>query len=87
MLGREIGAPRAPWLFTEVAGTTIDVIGHADGWDEERWIRPGAVLAHLVAGRVVRLAAIGSALDPEVARGLVEASSPIGDIEAVLRDA
>jgi NAD(P)H-nitrite reductase large subunit len=87
MLGREVGAPRAPWLFTEVAGTTVDVIGHADGWDEERWIRPGAVLAHLAAGRVVRLAVVGSALDPGIARDLVEARSRIGDIEAVLRDA
>lgn len=84
MLGLDLAPPRAPWLFTEVAGASVDVIGEASGWDEERWIRPGSVLAHVTAGRVARLVSIGSGIDPGVARDLVEQEATIGDVEAAL---
>jgi NAD(P)H-nitrite reductase large subunit len=81
MLGQPVTPQRAPWVFSEVAGVALDVFGLAREWDEERWVRPGSVLAYLAADRVVQLAVIGSALEPEVARGLVEAGAGIGGIE------
>jgi len=84
MLGQPVTPQRAPWVFSEVAGVALDVFGLAREWDEERWVRPGSVLAYLSADRVVQLAVIGSALEPEVARRLVEAGAGIGGIEASL---
>ena len=84
MLELPVPPPPAPWFFSEVGGTALDVLGVAPEWDEERWIREGAVLAHLTAGRVVRLVSIGSALDPAVARDLVAANVPTGAVEAAM---
>ena len=84
MLELPVPPHRAPWVFSEVGGVTLDVIGDARDWDEERWLSEAAVLAYLEAGRVVQLAVIGSALDPDVARRLVEARAPVPELEAVL---
>jgi 3-phenylpropionate/trans-cinnamate dioxygenase ferredoxin reductase component len=86
MLGLPVPQPPAPWLFTEVAGIPLDVIGAAEGWDEERWVREGSVLAYLVAGRTVQLAVIDSALDPGAARRLVEANASVRELEEALAD-
>jgi 3-phenylpropionate/trans-cinnamate dioxygenase ferredoxin reductase component len=84
MLGREPTPHRAPWVFSEVAGSALDVVGLAPAWDEERWARPGSVLAYLAGERVVQLAVIGSALDPAVARTLVESAHDFLTIEGSL---
>jgi hypothetical protein len=84
MLDRPIAPPRAPWVFSEVAGVALDLFGLASGWDEERWVRPGSVLAHVARGRVVQLALIGSAFDAGVARDLVGAGASVSDIETAL---
>ena len=76
MLGRPVPPPPPTWFFSEVAGTPLDIVGAATEWDEERWIRDGAVLAHLAAGRIARLMVIDSALDPAAARDLVAAHAP-----------
>ncbi len=75
MLGLPLGADPEPWFFSEVAGVTLDVIGAASAWDEERWVAEG-VLAYLADGRVIQLASIGSAMDPGHMRELVAARSP-----------
>lgn len=72
MLGLPVPSVPTPWLFSEVAGTPIDVVGNAAHWDQELWIRDGSVLAYLDAGRIVQLAVIGSAVDPALARDIVE---------------
>jgi 3-phenylpropionate/trans-cinnamate dioxygenase ferredoxin reductase subunit len=85
MLGLPVAQASAPWLFTEVGGTTVDIVGAARDWDEERWIRPDGVLAFLAGERVVQLAIIGSALDPVIARGLVDAGASSSDLEGAVR--
>ena len=75
---------RAPWIFSELAGSSLDVFGAAASWDEERWLGDGAALAYLVAGRLVQLAAFGGAIAPEVGRLLVERSAAIGEVERAL---
>jgi 3-phenylpropionate/trans-cinnamate dioxygenase ferredoxin reductase subunit len=84
MLGEPVTQPRAPWVFSEVAGVALDVLGLASEWDEERWVRPGSVLAYLAGERVVQLAVIGSAIDPGVARRLVQAEGDFAAVEASL---
>lgn len=81
MLGQPVTPHRAPWVFSEVAGVALDVLGLARDWDEERWVRPGSVLAYLAGDRVVQLAVIGSAIDPDVARRLVESGADVAAIE------
>ena len=81
MLGLPSVPTPEPWFFSEVAGTLLDVIGLAVEWDEERWITE-RLLAYVVAGRVVQLASIGSAMTAERMRELVAARAPV---ETVIR--
>jgi len=78
MLGLEIGPDPAPWVFSEVAGHSIDVIGAVDPWREERWVREG-VVAHLDGPRLIGLAIIDAAMPVERARELVS----VGDAAAL----
>ena len=83
MLGLPIGDDPPPWFFSEVAGATLDVIGMAAGWDDERWVTDG-LLAYLDAGRVVQLAAIDSAMAPDRMRALLNEGVHIRRLEAML---
>jgi hypothetical protein len=80
MLGLPTRDASEPWLFSEVAGTSLDVVGSPAGWDVERWIAGGSLLAFLVAGRLVQLASIGSAMPPEEMRRLVGRRAPIAEV-------
>ncbi len=84
MLGLPVPPPRAPWLFSEVGGTSLDVVGAAQAWDDERWIRAGEVLAYVAGERIVQVAIIGSALDPAVARDLVGAGGSVAALGEAL---
>jgi 3-phenylpropionate/trans-cinnamate dioxygenase ferredoxin reductase subunit len=75
MLDLPLSIASEPWFFSEVAGLTLDVVGAAKAWDEERWVADG-VLAYLADGGVVQLASIGSAMDPGRMRELVAARTP-----------
>jgi 3-phenylpropionate/trans-cinnamate dioxygenase ferredoxin reductase component len=81
MLGLEVVPPRAPWIFTEVCGISLEVMGAASSWDEERWLSDG-LLVYLDAGRTVQLAVIDSALPPEHARTLVEEGASVAAVQA-----
>ncbi|MDQ2688882.1 MAG: FAD-dependent oxidoreductase [Chloroflexota bacterium] len=83
MLGLEVPPVPIPWLFSEVAGTSVDVIGSVSGWDDERWVGDD-LLAYLDGGRTVQLAVIGSALDPAHARDLVGRRAAVGELERAL---
>ena len=83
MLGLPIGDDPPPWLFSEVAGATLDVIGLADEWDAERWVASG-LLAFLDAGRVVQLASIDSAMAPDRMRALLAGGADLGRLEAMV---
>jgi len=85
MLGLPVPPLRAPWVFSEVGGVTLDVIGQAGTWEEERWMRDASVLAYLDGERVVQLAIIGSVLSPDTARDLVEAAASVHELEDALQ--
>jgi 3-phenylpropionate/trans-cinnamate dioxygenase ferredoxin reductase component len=73
MLGLDIGPDPAPWVFSEVAGHAVDVVGAVDPWTEERWLRSGSVLAYLDGDRLVGIASLDGGVPVEQARELVRA--------------
>jgi NADPH-dependent 2,4-dienoyl-CoA reductase/sulfur reductase-like enzyme len=84
MLDLPVPSQPAPWLFSEVAGVSIDVLGNAARWDEERWLRDRSVLAYLDGERVVQLAVTASVIDPALARALVERSATFEGLREAL---
>lgn len=80
MLGLDVGSDPAPWVFSDVAGTTLDVVGVPDGWEDEVWVVPERVLAHVQQGSVVQLTSIGSAIPPDVMRSLVAGAATIAAV-------
>jgi NADPH-dependent 2,4-dienoyl-CoA reductase/sulfur reductase-like enzyme len=84
MLDLPVPSLPAPWLFSEVAGVSIDVLGNAARWDEERWLRDRSVLAYLDGERVVQLAVTASVIDPALARALVERSATFEGLREAL---
>jgi hypothetical protein len=84
MLGLSVGTPRAAWTFSEVGGVSLDLVGEAAaGPERERWVADG-VLAYLDGGVVMGVAIVASALDPAVARGLVEAGASVAELERAI---
>ena len=77
MLGQATEDAPEPWVFTEVAGSAVDVVGDPTTWDEERWIIDERVLALADAGRVVQMAAIGSAVPAARMREIVAAGASV----------
>ncbi len=77
MLGQEIGPEPAPWVFSEVGGWPIDVVGAASGWDREEWVVQDRLLAFCDGHRVVQVASIDSAVAVDELRRLVASSSGI----------
>ena len=71
MLGMPLPSVPPPWVFSEIAGTMVDVVGAFDGWDDERWLMPGRLIGYLGSGRLVGLASIDNALAVETGRRLV----------------
>ncbi|HEX6474568.1 MAG TPA: FAD-dependent oxidoreductase [Candidatus Limnocylindria bacterium] len=82
MLGLDVPAPRAPWIFSEVAGVTVDVVGVATDWDDA--LVRGGVHAYLAGGRVVQVAVIDGAVEVEAARRLVEEEGTAQQLAALL---
>ena len=84
MLGRALEPRRAPWTFSEVAGSPFDVVGDGAGADWEGWARPETVLLRAAAGRVVQVAIIGGAADVGAARELVERGRSVDEAQRLL---
>jgi NADPH-dependent 2,4-dienoyl-CoA reductase/sulfur reductase-like enzyme len=70
MLGQALPVRRAPWVFSEVGGASLDVVGLAPVWDDI--VVLGEIHAYVLDGRVAQLAVIGGALPMEEARAFVE---------------
>lgn len=84
MLGEPVPAPRASWVFSEVAGIGIDVVGDTRAWDEERWLSEGSVLAYLEGETVVQVAIIDSSIPVEEARDLLERRASVEELLRLL---
>lgn len=84
MLGEPAPDARSPWVFSEFAGRSLDVVGWAPSWDESLPLLDGGLLAYLVGGRVAQLAIIGSAVSVEEARALVRRLPTLDELEAWL---
>jgi NADPH-dependent 2,4-dienoyl-CoA reductase/sulfur reductase-like enzyme len=82
MLQLPVPARRAPWVFSEVAGATLDVVGSAPAWDEI--VTRDGVHAYMVDGRVAQLAVINGALPIEEARAFVEAGGTFVALDELL---
>ena len=76
MLGQAVPAQRAPWVFSEVAGELLDVVGWSPAWDETIVLGdPGSTrfaVAYVADGEVRQLAVVNGAIPVEEARAFVE---------------
>jgi NADPH-dependent 2,4-dienoyl-CoA reductase/sulfur reductase-like enzyme len=86
MLGLPVPPVPPAWVFSELAGATIDVIGAVDGWDSEQWVDDGRLLAYLAGSRVVGLASVDNALTADVGRGLVARGASVEEVAAAAGD-
>ena len=85
MLGLPVPDPPAPWVFSEIGGTTLDLIGAVDGGERETWLDADhTVLAYTRDERVVGLAGIDGGIAPEEARRLVKSVATVGEAVAAL---
>jgi NADPH-dependent 2,4-dienoyl-CoA reductase/sulfur reductase-like enzyme len=82
MLGLPVPARRAPWVFSEVAGATLDVVGSAPHWDEI--IVRNGVHAYVVNGKVAQLAVINGSVPIEEARAFIEGRATLTRLYEVL---
>jgi len=82
MVGLDVPTPPPAWVFSEIGGTMVDIIGAVDGWDEERWLDEGRLLAYLASGRLVGLASIGNALSADAGRRLLAAGAALDEVVA-----
>ena len=87
MLGQPAPAARAPWVFSEVAGHLVDVVGWAPSWDETTVIGDESAdrfaVAYLIDGRVAQLAVVNGALPVEEARAFVERAPSASELAAL----
>ena len=84
ILGEPVPPVRAPWVFTEVTGVTVDVVGVAGEVDDEIVFgvpsddRFGTAL--LAAGRPVQVASVGGWADVDVLRSLLERGGTLNEL-------
>jgi 3-phenylpropionate/trans-cinnamate dioxygenase ferredoxin reductase subunit len=82
MLGEAASPRRAPWVFSEFAGASLDVVGWAPAWDEI--VARGGVHAYVAGGRVHQLAVLDGAVAIEGARAFVERHPPASALAELL---
>jgi 3-phenylpropionate/trans-cinnamate dioxygenase ferredoxin reductase subunit len=79
-----VPAPRTPWIFTEVAGTPVDVIGVAHSADEEVVLgdpsgdRFGSAL--LAGGAPVQVASVNGWAEVDALRSLLESGGSLKEL-------
>ncbi|HYM53663.1 MAG TPA: FAD-dependent oxidoreductase, partial [Candidatus Dormibacteraeota bacterium] len=82
MLGEAASPRRVPWVFSEFAGASLDVVGWAPAWDEI--VVRGGVRAFVAGGRVAQLAILDGAVAVEGARAFVERQPPASALAELL---
>jgi 3-phenylpropionate/trans-cinnamate dioxygenase ferredoxin reductase subunit len=83
MAGQPLPARRAPWIFSEFADANLDVIGLANG-DQEEVVVAAGVHAWLRGDVVVQLAVLDGAVSPDLARELVDRGAAIADLRKTI---
>ena len=76
MLGEALAPPRAPWVFSEVAGELLDVVGWSPAWDETIVLgdpdSSAFAVAYVADGEIRQVAVVNGAIPIEEARAFVE---------------
>jgi 3-phenylpropionate/trans-cinnamate dioxygenase ferredoxin reductase component len=87
MLGEAVPASPAPWIFSEVAGHQLDVVGSAPAAIDVRRIGDDRrfVLAYVSDGVVRQIAIVNAAVPVEEARALVGRRRSIAGLEHMVR--
>ena len=84
MLGQPVPAQRAPWVFSEVAGELLDVVGWSPTWDETIVLgdpdSSGFAVAYVADGEIRQLAVVNGAIPVEEARAFVERHPSAADL-------
>jgi 3-phenylpropionate/trans-cinnamate dioxygenase ferredoxin reductase subunit len=83
MLDQPLGPREVPWLFSEVAGIALDVVGRSGPGLEEEPVTEG-VVAFRDRDRVAGIAVVGTALGADVARRLVAEGASVDDVRRAL---
>jgi NADPH-dependent 2,4-dienoyl-CoA reductase/sulfur reductase-like enzyme len=85
LLGMQLDPAPPAWVFSEIGGLALDVIGMPPTWDEERWLDTGhTVLAYLDGERVVGVASIGGAVAAADARRWISTGARAAEVVASL---
>ncbi|MGQ0607174.1 MAG: NAD(P)/FAD-dependent oxidoreductase [Chloroflexota bacterium] len=85
MIGLPVPAVPSPWVFTEIGGATLDVIGTLDGGETEEWLIRDRLLASRHGERVIGLASIDGALSADIGRRLVAGGASLQEVSAAAR--
>jgi NADPH-dependent 2,4-dienoyl-CoA reductase/sulfur reductase-like enzyme len=87
MLGQPGPAQRAPWVFSEVAGELLDVVGWAPAWDETHVLGDpdsrSFAIAYVADREVRQVAVMNGAIPVEEARAFVERHPSSDDLRAL----
>lgn len=88
ILGLEVPAPRAPWVYTEFAGQLLEVVGWAPDRDAELVLgEPAAdrfAVAYTRGGKVAQLAVANGLIPVELARAFVESGRGPGELRDLI---
>lgn len=90
IMGEEVPPVRAPWVFTEVGGVAVDVVGMARDADDEVVLgtatdeRFGTAL--LADGRPVQVASVGGWADVDAVRSLIERGGSLAELRRIAGD-
>lgn len=82
MLGQPVPSVPVPWVFSELAGASLDVMGTPADADEEAWLADQRVVVSSRDGRAVALAVLDGAIAPREARALI--GQPVANVTSAL---
>jgi NADPH-dependent 2,4-dienoyl-CoA reductase/sulfur reductase-like enzyme len=85
MLGQPVPDRPPDWVFSEIAGSMLDVVGDVSGWDAEEWLDPDRLLVYLRDGRPIGVASIDGRLATDTARRLLSGGTSVDDLIAAAR--
>jgi NADPH-dependent 2,4-dienoyl-CoA reductase/sulfur reductase-like enzyme len=89
MIGEPLSPAPAPWVFSEVAGRILDVVGFAPTWDATAVLgeigSDRFAVAYLADDRVAQVAIVNGAIDVSVVRELVGGGLAVDELSTLDR--